>query len=183
MRHLQKPRRTASRTINPLACCQSHKINAIYLRAFPHITAVFCILLNDRQDTGRDNAVRFAKVAIDLLQSQGDRLLELFQFLRQCQVPWCSLPRHDYDYNLFYCCSPTPHQFCDACLQRTRFGSVNLSLDPSQIRLDWTRPTTSYWPLELSIYSSSSCRPPAVPSSCASSPVDIRRKQLWWSCE
>ena len=51
----------------------------MYLGAFPHITAVLRILLDNGQDAGGDDAMRLAEIAVDLLQREGDRLLQLLQ--------------------------------------------------------------------------------------------------------
>ena len=55
------------------------------------------VLLDNRQNAGGDDAMRLAEIAVDLLQRQGDGLLQLLQFLRQRQVALRGRSRHDYD--------------------------------------------------------------------------------------
>lgn len=60
------------------------------LGALPDIIAMLGILLDNRQDASSHNAVRLGEVRVDLLQREGDLLLQAFQLLRQAQLALCS---------------------------------------------------------------------------------------------
>jgi len=47
---------------------------------------VLGVLLNDRKNAACDDAVGLAEVAVDLLQREGDLLLESFQFFGQTEA-------------------------------------------------------------------------------------------------
>lgn len=64
------------------------------LGALPDVVAVLAVLLDYGQDAAGDDAVGFAEVAVDLLEGQGDLLLESFQLLGESQASRIGWTRH-----------------------------------------------------------------------------------------
>lgn len=57
-----------------------------YLATLPYLAAVLGVLLDNRKNAARDDAMGLAEVAVDLLQREGDLLLESFQFFGQTEA-------------------------------------------------------------------------------------------------